>query len=433
MVIDMRGGVPIKTYYLSLGLSLSLLGCSQGPTLAIEINGDGSGWVNIDVGAVDITSCTQSCEVELPGPEATVKITAGTTQQLTSSSCPGSPRHCELTVGDGQELTFTFEKDPHELATLFLDEAPRAVGFAASGDLVIATETSLRRVKLDGTEVWRLPRESTDVVRTSASGLIAAGGLSGAGEDLEVYREDGTLVWKYGVQGLSGIAFGTNDDVIIKNIFGRVLALSAVDGSERWSGLGPLSKDGAWGVEADQSGTVTVRTGYQDRLIRFSATGERLSDWAVPTPLAAIEIGMADRIVGTSPSSYTASVPVTYTRFDAAGVATSFLSGPAFVHDFSLHADGIFEWRQDGVEGTAPQLVRTTLTIASLDQSGAVRWQVVKGEVESTGTKTLDQITAVSTACDHDGHRCVISGHYAGWPHDGQTDMEHWLAVYGVP
>jgi len=35
-------------------------------------------------------------------------------------------------VSQGDELTFTFEKDPHEVITMFLDETPLGMAFAAT-------------------------------------------------------------------------------------------------------------------------------------------------------------------------------------------------------------------------------------------------------------------------------------------------------------
>lgn len=428
MLLGMRGVVLVGMFSIS-GLS-GLFGCAGGPSLTIEINGDGMGWVEVDVedGSTTSWSCTQSCEVELPTPAATVKIRVGTTQQLTSSSCPESPRHCELAVSDGQELTFKFEKDPHELITMFLDEAPRAIAFAANSDLIIATDTSLRRVALDGTEAWRVPRESKAIdvrasASASASGLIA---VANDEQEIAVYHEDGTFAWQLGVQYLCGLAIGANDDVIVKNGFGMVIAMSGADGSERWRRLLPFPKDGTPGVVTDRSGMVVARTYDPQRLMRFDASGAPLSPLVPPTPLAEIEFGPDDQLVGTNSGGYVALVPVVYTRFDAAGTASSFISGPAFQHGFGLHEDGIFEWRQ----AMAPTLVATTLTISSLDQNGAVNWQVVKGEVEPDGVSTLDRITEVSSACDRDGHHCAIIGHYARRPVDGQLDMQHWLAVY---
>lgn len=282
-----------------------------------------------------------------------------------------------------------------------LDAAPTAVAFAANSDLIIGTANSLRRVGLDGYEIWRVPLGSRAMlIRASAGGQIAMAREYGY---VAAYRDDGTIKWENQVgPGVGDIELGRDDDVIVTTALGMWVAEAADTGGVRWSGYGPNSK-ASGELAVDSAGTIVYwqRTNTApSQLGRWDATGLPLSTWTSPTPIQSMTFDASNRLFASNQIAAGQTAPIVYSRFDSTGSATSMMSGPAVAYSngFALHDHGIFEWRDAG----APV---GTLTISALDESAAVIWQSARSGVVPG--------SVVVGACDHAG-RCAVGGQYMG-------------------
>lgn len=126
-----------------------------------------------------------------------------------------------------QEVSVTFDKDLHEVATLFLDDSAQALAFVSDGDLVLGTAASLRRIGTDGSQRWSVPRSNASLIATTSTDLIIIG------PDVAAYRGDGSLAWDVPHQA-SAVATMPDGSPVIVTTGGRVIALSAADGSILW-------------------------------------------------------------------------------------------------------------------------------------------------------------------------------------------------------
>lgn len=402
--------------------------------LSIEFLGSGRGWVEviwgstIGLGPARGTGliCTESCLLEVPADYPyPIWLRAGTTQQLTAASCNqyGPPLYeCGLPSREDQELTFTFEKDPNELATLFLDSSAQALAFVSDGDLVVGTPSSLRRISIEGTQRWSVPRAGTALMATSATDLIVLG------PDVAAYRGDGSLAWDVPHQAVA-VATLPDGSPIIVTTGGRVIALSATDGSIIWQ-----SGDvGATTIAVDAAGTVAAAAGTM--VLRFDATGAALPSWQAPppstqiptpTPINHLAFDATNQLVMTSPNLWDSKL-LDFHRFDPTGVATRIFARSTRPSNGIITAGNhLFYWGR--IDYNLIPIRPPHLELVMLDPTGEVTWQQTQGYgYGHKGQFGGDLITPHAAACR--GQTCAVSGTYE---EPSATGMTNWVGVYAI-
>ncbi len=404
--------------------------------LTIHIEGEGRGWVhmapNLAPDARGAIVCTETCTLEMPpavNPVDRLFIRAGTTQRIASSTCPlVESKECEiLPRNEDREVTVTFEKDPYEVSTLFLDDAPRSLAFTGNDELVVGGATTLRRIAVDGTPRWQIARPDTTLVAVSASGLIVVG------TKVAAYHGDGTLAWSSDLVA-SDLAIAPDGSPILATASGRVVALSAADGSIRWESAPVEAKR----VAVDRTGRIVAYGGTAPgphRMRWFDADGTPLTEWPlsalgpVSAGLVQLDFDANDLLVaatgrqsGTTPDPSFAIV-----RFDGTGQMTvlqQYLGSPIEQYGFELTADRLFRWRQATIYAGA-----RLLDLAAFDATGVKTWSASKGYGYGYKQSTPgDTITPSAAACIG-ARRCAVAGEYDGPP---ETGMRNWIEVVNL-
>jgi hypothetical protein len=297
--------------------------------------------------------------------------------------------------------------DPHELATVASDEHLLGVGFVDDHDLVVVTQSSLRRVRFDGSEVWKVASASSSVSLIARSDLIVV--VDYKNTTLSAYGTDGSVAWTTGLPSLYNVALGNVGDGAFSDQYGGVSAFDASDGTTLWRRQGP-DDEGGRAVAHDNAGNIVFEV--PGPLMRFDASGNPLDSWSNPTALGRLAFDANDELVETSGGP----AGIVYTRFDATGAATTFVSGSGPLgtsdqdYDVAFQGDTIFEVH-DTPSGSA---------ISSLDAHGSVVW---------TLTKPADT-HAFGATCDRGGH-CAAWGDHPGCS-DAQGSCS-WIEVFAVP
>ncbi len=401
-------------------------------TLAITFDGEGQGWVQVEGPDASSVVCTESCEVEMAWPagmmDPQVVVHAGSPQQLVSTSCgleTMTNRACTLSAREDLALSVRVERDPHEVLTAFFDEAPVGVAFVPGGDLVVGTTTTLRRIGADGAQRWQIPRGYARMIATTAQ-------LVYVGPQVAAYHLDGTLSWQSAetATSLAATAMGP----VITTQDGRVVALAAADGAQRWQS-GALDVDL---IAIDGTGRIVAAplVDGATTLYRFAADGTPLTPSWSATNVRAIGFDPGDRLIVSTVTPMPTGIgnpadPIlAYLRFDVAGASTVLASAPSVGHTgFGFAGAATFGWREVNALGRH-QTAFAGATLTAYDASGAVGWELRKGVAAQLYDFTpvvFDAVTVLGGACDGVG-RCAVIGDY-----QGTTPSHNWLEVLSVP
>lgn len=418
-----------------VALALMFAGCGYPPLsheivpTNIHIGGSGRGWVGVSTESIthdqpvgDPTwMCLESCTLDIPYNENYFFVRAGTTQH-SSLNCGAEDAARECTFIPGHDVFVTFDKDVDEVATLVPDEKVSALAFTNDGDLVMALPSSLRRVGLDGTQRWSVPRAAATLLASSTLDLIIVG------PDVTAYHGDGTLAWTTTLNAVAVNILPDGSPVIVTAGEGRVVALSAVDGTVRWQSSGV----GATTLAVDNAGIVAAAAGTT--ILRFDANGGALPSWQAPDVVSDLLFDPTNQLgathvwpggAGTYPE-----YELDYYQFDGNGDAHNvFTRATNPFHGFVATSNRLFHWGLRTFSAPFSLPLPPRLDMVALDLSGVVTWDLTKGYTYGyKDVYSADVIVPSCGVCDRNG-RCAVAGTFDAPP---DTGLANWIGVYTI-
>lgn len=333
------------------------------------------------------------------------------------------------------KLTVTFNRDQDALATFFPTGNVTALAFADE-DLVIGSDTDLRRVGLDGTVRW-----SVLAVKPTAVVVARTGDVYSAESAVVARHSDGSPKWQNGNGTATAVAAAPNGDVVVINSIG-VSQLAANDGSPVWS----ASLLQAVSVAVDSTGMTAVGT-LDGKVHRFDASGAPLTpDWSLPWVLpSSLAFGAQDFLVVQL---------VDPQRPDWGSMGFCAPGGPTLAR-LDRMGNVLFRVDEDCIDGLPSGLLPNGLDLFSFGptnyqtdphiqpyfhQGGlALRtygldgsqgtWSLSKQIVSNyCGPSYTDVATATTAACDGHG-RCAVGGTFALGDSTAPTEPQRWPVV----
>ena len=256
------------------------------PQIMLTFAGTGRGRVLAYIGNSETIVCDRTCSISPNSATDPVVLVADTRSQFVgwAGACTGSPVQCNLgTATQDRSVTVTFDKDPTEIVSLSPPHDARGWNSTlrhhavvlASGDILVATDSTISRMTTSGAVVWMRRANVGDLVVTPNGTVVYTTGWS----TVYAFDQDGVPLWRTEVTPPAADGYGsalavTPSGDIAMLMTGVVGVLSAATGTEQWRAFDAYGS----GLGVDSAGNLAVATtdNFVAAVHRYSGDGTRI-------------------------------------------------------------------------------------------------------------------------------------------------------------
>ena len=404
----------------------------QPPTakrIDVTFAGAAAGFVYIVDAADNVPTiiCTASCTTYVAaGDDVTLFGYTPSTFAGWTGACTAATHACGLgTVVADRAVTVTFDRDNHELTTVFPRALVTGLTMEPNGDLVTADDAGVTRLTLAGAVTWTRPIDggAHDLASDAAGNIY---GVSAAA--LFKLAPDGTVLWTHPID------VGRNRERSVQSTVaaspdGTVIAALTTDGVHVVDGNGDdrfiktgLARDG---MAVAPDGTVALGVpGPPEQLdiLRFNASGDALitlsplpgeTDASLVYDAQSFLVGQTTRFETDTVARFSPDLTLAFSHAEPTHLQPSPLAATVIASSGEVIAV-----RSNDDEPASG------LNIEAFSPTGTVTWTQIKPAVEVFDVIFIDGIKLFAAATDPNGH-LAIAGTY--------NDIVPVIQVYTVP